>query len=120
MFIFLTCVNMLYISMEVMLDNASLLLELVSLFAMLSLTTRSICWLLSGILSGKLCEILLFLSDCVSANYIDLVSRSIGMSGAFSFRSSFTFSIPVKMVCVLFLLNLKQIFLDNVFSIVMV
>ena len=118
MFIFLTSVSMSSMSMEVTLDTTSLSLELVLLFEMLSLTTKSIRWSLSGILPGIMFEKLLLSSVIVfrSTASIWSIGKSLtsfgvlffGMSEAFSLISSFTFGVPAKMVFALFLLNLKQ------------
>ena len=115
---FLPSVSMPSMSMEVILDTASLSLELVLLFEMLSLTTKSIRWLLSGILSGMF-EILLLSSVMVfrSTASICSVGKPLTFSGVlffgmseFSLMSSFPFGVPAKMVFALFLLNLKQHF----------
>ena len=74
-------------SMEVILDNASLSLELVLLFEMLSLTTKSIRWLLSGILSAILVEILLLSSVMVFQSTVSICSigKSLTFSGVLFF-----------------------------------
>ena len=103
-------------SVEVILDTASLSLELVLLFEMLSLTTKSIRWLLSGILSGMF-EILLLSSVMVFRLTASIwsVGKPLTFSGVLFFgmsefflMSSFPFGVPAKMVFALFLLNLKQ------------
>ena len=105
-------------SMEVILDTASLSLELELLFEMLSLTTKSNRRLLSGILPRVMFEILLlsFVMVFRSTASIWSVGKSLtfsgvllfGLSEAFFLMSSFTFGVPAKMVFALFLINLKK------------
>ena len=119
---FLTCVSM-------SLNNQSLLLELVLLLPMLSHTTKSISWLLSGIL----CEIFfwIFILSSVmvfrSTASIWSVEKSwiisgvlfFGLSEAFSLYMRFRFSVPAKFLWTLTVSSQFETitFLDGLFSI---
>ena len=117
-------------SMEVILDTASLSLELVLFFEMLSFTAKSSRWLLCRILSGIIFEILLLSSLMVFQSTASIWSIGMsmtfsgvlffGMSEAFSSMSSFTFGVPAKMICALTVYSKfekKKTFLDGAFSI---
>ena len=116
-------------SMEVILDTASLSLELVLFFEMLSFTAKSIRWLLCRILSGIIFEILLLSSLMVFQSTASIWSIGMsmtfsgvlffGMSEAFSSMSSFAFVVPAKMICALTVYSKfeKITFLDGAFSI---
>ena len=106
-------------SMEFILDNVSLPLELVLLFAVLSLTLKSFRWPLSGLLSWILFEILLlsFVMVFRSTASIWYIGKTLTFSGVLFFGmseafSSFTFSVSTTMV---FALNLSSKFETNIF-----
>ena len=123
MFFFLTCVSISSMSVDVSrIRQRVIIIRRVLLLAMLSLTTKSISWPLCGILPGILFGILLSSVMLRSTASIWSVRKPLtfsgmlffGISEEFSFRSSFTFSVPTKMVWALhFVFFFKIVYLLN-------